>query len=413
MKKLLSIILATILILDIFSSFSAIAVSTDDDYVITENDVTETSPVTTDIEPSSEQEQTTSEQVTTEPVTDIEPTTTEVQPTTPVKPPVVKVKKISMKSYLHLKAGKKATIKATVTPTNATNRKINWKSSNTKVAKVNQNGKVTAKRTGACTVTATAKDGSRKFAKCLVVVGKLARKIALNKTNATIYTGDKLKLKATFTPKKIAYKGIRWTTSDNKIAKVSKKGKVTALKKGSVVIKATAKDGSKKTAKCKITVKSFDYKKLSNKELRSKKVVNRICKKLNNWYEKYGATIDPTLTMKCGSWYYTSTNFYPLPNHTINEIYLNTLDLWLNDMSGDCIKNGDDWAGIKGYDYESYYKWLDNLTPKIILDGNKNGWSEYLKYCRIYCYPEEWTDPLGRKEYYIYFCNVGDVEPEE
>ena len=48
---------------------------------------------------------------------------------------------------------------------------------------------------------------------------------------------------------------LKWTTSKSKIATVNSKGKVTAKKKGTCFIYATAKDGSKKSAKCKITVK--------------------------------------------------------------------------------------------------------------------------------------------------------------
>ena len=408
MKKLLSIILATILILSIVSSFTAIAVSTDDDYAITKNDVTETTPGTTDIEPSSEQEQTTSEQVTTEPATDIEPTT-------PVKPPVVKVKKISMmKSYLHLKIGKKATIKATVTPTNATNRKINWKSSNTKVAKVNQNGKVTAKKAGACTVTATTKDGSRKSAKCLVVVGKLAKKIALNKTNATIYTGEKLKLKATFTPKKIAYKGIKWTTSDSKIAKVSKKGKVTALKKGSVVIKATTKDGSKKAAKCKIIVKSSDDKKITSKEIHTKKSMNRICKKINSFFKKSGAVIDPSLS-GYGQWfiYSPSLSSSSEKTETINRHYYDALwgimfrffeDFYFPYDEANSYKVT--WNGMKR---KEAYKWLedaDKIYNNDLLSPKLSGWKEYIEKIKTTTYQveDENFNIITKKDNYLLYA---------
>jgi len=60
-------------------------------------------------------------------------------------------------------------------------------------------------------------------------------------------------------PKNAANKKVAWKSSDKKIAKVSKKGVVKIAKKAKrgkkVTIICTAKDGSKKTAKCKITVK--------------------------------------------------------------------------------------------------------------------------------------------------------------
>ena len=71
---------------------------------------------------------------------------------------------------------------------------------------------------------------------------------AINKTRATIYNGKTLQLKVKGTTRTV-----RWSSSDNKVAKVSQKGLVTALKVGSTTI--TAKVGSKKLT-CKITVKS-------------------------------------------------------------------------------------------------------------------------------------------------------------
>ena len=61
---------------------------------------------------------------------------------------------------------------ATVTPTNATNKKVTWKSSNTKVATVDANGKVTSKANGTAVITATTADGSNKSASCTVNVKK-------------------------------------------------------------------------------------------------------------------------------------------------------------------------------------------------------------------------------------------------
>ena len=74
-----------------------------------------------------------------------------------------------------------------------------------------------------------------------------AASLTLSQTSAKMYAGDKLKLKLEGTTKKIT-----WTSSDPSVAKVNQKGRVTALKKGSAVIKARV---GKKTRKCLITVK--------------------------------------------------------------------------------------------------------------------------------------------------------------
>jgi len=66
--------------------------------------------------------------------------------------------------------GNTRTLKANITPANATNKAVTWSSSNTKVATVNQSGKVTAKFPGKATIKATAKDGSGKSASSTITV---------------------------------------------------------------------------------------------------------------------------------------------------------------------------------------------------------------------------------------------------
>lgn len=66
--------------------------------------------------------------------------------------------------------------------------------------------------------------------------------------------GETLTLKAVVAPEKATNKGIKWFSSNTKIAAVDKNGKVKALQNGTATIKATAKDGSGVSASCKITV---------------------------------------------------------------------------------------------------------------------------------------------------------------
>lgn len=67
--------------------------------------------------------------------------------------------------------------------------------------------------------------------------------------------GETLTLKAVVAPEKATNKGIKWSSSNTKIAAVDKNGKVKALQNGTATIKATAKDGSGVSASCKITYK--------------------------------------------------------------------------------------------------------------------------------------------------------------
>ena len=187
-----------------------------------------------------------------------EPTTT--QPTT-TKPTVKKVTKVEVgKKSVTLLNGRSTTVKATVTPTNATNKKLKWTTSNAKVATVNQSGKITAKGRGTATIKVMALDGSNKYATVKVTVKQPVTSVKLNRKSANLKVKGKAKqktvtLKATVYPKNANNKAVSWKSSNTRIATVNSKGKVTAKKKGTCYIYATAKDGSKKSAKCKIVVK--------------------------------------------------------------------------------------------------------------------------------------------------------------
>lgn len=80
-------------------------------------------------------------------------------------------------------------------------------------------------------------------------------KVKLNRTSLKLNKGKSYQLKATVTPTNATNKKLTWSSNRKSVATVNSKGKVTANKKGSCIIKATAKDGSKKSATCKVTVK--------------------------------------------------------------------------------------------------------------------------------------------------------------
>lgn len=81
----------------------------------------------------------------------------------------------------------------------------------------------------------------------LTVPAYAAGSVKLNKTKATIYVGDTLKLKLNNNKK-----SVKWSSSKKTVAKVSSKGKVTGIKAGKATIKAKV---GKKTYTCAVTVK--------------------------------------------------------------------------------------------------------------------------------------------------------------
>jgi uncharacterized protein YjdB len=122
-----------------------------------------------------------------------------------------------------------------------TSTKVQWTSSNQKVATVSTSGKITGVGKGTATITATI--GSTKKT-CKVTV----EKPSISKKSATLAAGSKLTLKMSGTTRTA-----KWSTSDKSIATVSSKGVVTGKKAGTVTI--TAKVGSTEyTSKVKVTM---------------------------------------------------------------------------------------------------------------------------------------------------------------
>lgn len=103
------------------------------------------------------------------PDTQPEPTKPEPKPT---EPEVVKVSGITLNPNISLKIkeGGSSKIIATVVPSNATNASVKWVSSSPDVATVDDNGNVTALKSGSTTITCTAVDGSGVSAVCPVTV---------------------------------------------------------------------------------------------------------------------------------------------------------------------------------------------------------------------------------------------------
>lgn len=168
--------------------------------------------------------------------------------TVTVKVPASKVTLNTKQIYMV--KGKSVNVKATVTPSDTTDR-TSWSTSNKKVATV-KNGKISAKKTGKATVTVKA--GSKKATVKVNVVSKAkkATKVTLNKKKATLKVKKTLSLKTTLKPSS-STDTLKWTSSNKKVAKVDKFGTVTAVKKGKATI--TVKTSSGKKATCKITVK--------------------------------------------------------------------------------------------------------------------------------------------------------------
>lgn len=175
----------------------------------------------------------------------------------------IKVSKITITTTTSNKiaTGKKVILKAIVTPSNAYNKGVTWKSSNTKVATVSSSGVVTTKKKmggKTVTITATAKDGSGKKASYKIYIKKgIVKKVYISGVKS-VKAGKKLYLKGKTSASSGANRTLKWSSSNTKYAKVSSKGTVTTYKAGkkkSVKITARAVDGSGKSKTVTIKIK--------------------------------------------------------------------------------------------------------------------------------------------------------------
>ena len=169
----------------------------------------------------------------------------------------IKVSYVTLSSSsLNIVKGQSKTLTATVTPSDADNKALQWSSSNTSVATVDQSGKVTAVKGGTATIYATATDGSGVKGSCSVTVeGVKVSSVTLSSATLNLTEGQNTTLSATVTPSNADNKTLQWSSSNTSVATVDQYGKVTGVKAGTATIYATATDGSGKQGSCKVTVK--------------------------------------------------------------------------------------------------------------------------------------------------------------
>ena len=221
------------------------------------------------------------------------------------------------KTEVSLIVGSKITITATVKPSNATNKKYTWKSSNTNVATV-QGGIITAVGVGTTNITVTTEDGG-KVATVKVTVTKqqsqsqqgqsqqgqtiqpqqevkpqqvAVTSITVNKTSVSIYVGDSTTVSATVAPSNATNKTVTWKSNNTNIATVSN-GVIKGVKAGSTTVVATTSNG--KTVTVNVTVKNKEQKVVKYQYSKQVPVYG-------SWSSKTTTPIKKTSTLDVYSW---------------------------------------------------------------------------------------------------------------
>ena len=160
------------------------------------------------------------------------------------------------KSATTLVEGDTEELMATVMPENATDKGIEWRSSDESVATVSQTGLVTALKEGSSAITVITNDGGFK-ATCDVTVNKkviAVTSVVLGNTELTLVEGEEEKLAVAVTPENATDKSVVWESGNESVATVSQEGLVTAVGEGKATITVKTNDGGF-SASCEVTVK--------------------------------------------------------------------------------------------------------------------------------------------------------------
>ena len=141
---------------------------------------------------------------------------------------------------------------ATVLPENATDKTIEWKSSDETIAKVDADGNVVTLKVGEAEIIASCGDVT---ASCHVTVNPiLVETIELDPDSWSGTVGEEFQIVARILPENATDKTIEWKSSDETIATVDADGNVNILSSGECIITASTSDGSDLIAECSILV---------------------------------------------------------------------------------------------------------------------------------------------------------------
>lgn len=152
-----------------------------------------------------------------------------------------------------LAEGQSIKLSATVLPTDADNKSLEWSSNTTTVATVTQDGEITALEQGEAIITAKATDGSETNASCRITVIKPIESISLNKNQLELNINETYNLIAKITPTDATNTTLEWKSSDDNVAMVDN-GAVTALNFGKAIITVSSIDNPKAKAICNVIV---------------------------------------------------------------------------------------------------------------------------------------------------------------
>ena len=152
---------------------------------------------------------------------------------------------------LELYVGETRTVTATVTPANATNKTLTYKSDSPEIVSVDENGNIKAISPGSATIVVSEAGGLGDLLS-VTVVARMEESVTLNIMKTKLTIGQTVQLLANVLPTNATDKSVVWSSSDADVATVDENGLVTAVSIGTTVITTTSVNGLK--AECEVTV---------------------------------------------------------------------------------------------------------------------------------------------------------------
>ncbi len=135
--------------------------------------------------------------------------------------------------------GDSVTASFSVLPANATNKSLNYTSSDDSVATIDASGMITCISPGLCEITATSAQNSDFTASVAIEVQEVLIESIEVIAPSEIQLGESRVADVKYTPRGTTNKKVSWSSSDESVISVNEKGKITGLKLGSATITAT------------------------------------------------------------------------------------------------------------------------------------------------------------------------------
>ena len=151
--------------------------------------------------------------------------------------------------------GKSSTFAPVIKPAGASTR-LEWTSSDEKVATISQTGRLTAVGEGTATITCKTTDGTNLSDSCKInVSGIKVNKLQITVSVINWNAGKSSKFAPVIEPSNASNKTLLWKTSDESVATITQDGRLTAVSEGTAIISCETTDGSNLKASCTVNVK--------------------------------------------------------------------------------------------------------------------------------------------------------------